>query len=48
MTEHVVLRHRHPGLENINQLAAYQASGGFEAYRTVVTSMTQQAVIDLI
>ena len=48
MTEHVVLRHRQPGLENINQLAAYQASGGFEAYRTVVTSMTPQAVIDLI
>lgn len=48
MIEHIVLRHRLPGLENINQLAAYQASGGFDAYRTVVTSMTPQAVIDLI
>lgn len=48
MPQHLILRHRNLGEENIDQLESYIQLGGFSAFRTAVTDMSPQDVIDLI
>jgi NADH-quinone oxidoreductase subunit F len=43
---HLLLRHR--DIPNLEQLKVYQANGGFEAFRKVVTTMKPGEVIDLV
>jgi len=46
MPEHVLLRNR--DLPDINQLPVYLKTGGFEAFKKVVSSQTPQEVTDLV
>ena len=46
MSEQILLRHR--DIPNINQLQTYLASGGFSAFKKVVTSQKPAEVIDAV
>jgi len=46
MSEYLLLRHR--DIPNIAQLAVYRQHGGFEAFRRAVTTMTPDAVTEVV
>jgi NADH-quinone oxidoreductase subunit F len=46
MSEYILLRHR--DIPNLNTLDVYQANGGFEAFRKVVSSMEPEEVTEIV
>jgi NADH-quinone oxidoreductase subunit F len=46
MSEYILLRHR--DIPNLNTLDVYQANGGFEAFRKVVSSMEPDEVTEIV